>query len=62
MYVSAEIPAALIGAVLPGDFKIKKSKLRGEESFGMLCSEKELGLAGGCQWFNGIGNRCARWC
>jgi phenylalanyl-tRNA synthetase beta chain len=40
-----KIPAALCGAVLPGDFKIKKSKLRGEESFGMLCSEKELGLA-----------------
>jgi phenylalanyl-tRNA synthetase beta chain len=35
----------LIGAKLPGDFKIKKSKLRGEQSFGMLCSEKELGLA-----------------
>jgi phenylalanyl-tRNA synthetase beta chain len=30
--------------VLPGDFKIKKSKLRGVESFGMLCSAKELGL------------------
>jgi phenylalanyl-tRNA synthetase beta chain len=40
-----KIPAALIGAVLPGDFKIKESKLRGELSFGMLCSEKELGLA-----------------
>ncbi len=43
--VGLKIPAALIGAVLPGDFIIKKSKLRGEESFGMLCSEKELGLA-----------------
>ena len=43
--VGLKIPAALCGAVLPGDFKIKKSKLRGEESFGMLCSEKELGLA-----------------
>ena len=40
-----KIPAALIGAVLPGDFKIKQSKLRGVESFGMLCSEKELGIA-----------------
>jgi len=40
-----KIPAALIGAVLPGNFKIKKSKLRGELSFGMLCSEKELGIA-----------------
>ncbi|MGZ8187031.1 MAG: phenylalanine--tRNA ligase subunit beta [Methylobacter sp.] len=43
--VGLKIPAALSGAVLPGDFKIKKSKLRGEESFGMLCSAKELGLA-----------------
>lgn len=43
--VGLKIPAALIGAELPGDFKIKKSKLRGVESFGMLCSEKELGLA-----------------
>jgi phenylalanyl-tRNA synthetase beta chain len=40
-----KIPAALIGAVLPSDFKIKESKLRGELSYGMLCSEKELGLA-----------------
>lgn len=36
---------AQTGAVLPGDFKIKRSKIRGEESCGMLCSEKELGLA-----------------
>ncbi|MFI3178330.1 MAG: phenylalanine--tRNA ligase subunit beta, partial [Methylococcaceae bacterium] len=43
--VGLKIPTALCGAVLPGDFKIKKSKLRGEDSFGMLCSEKELGLA-----------------
>jgi len=42
--VGLKIPAALCGAVLPGDFKIKKSKLRGVESLGMLCSEKELGL------------------
>ncbi|MDH5392510.1 MAG: phenylalanine--tRNA ligase subunit beta [Gammaproteobacteria bacterium] len=38
-------PLALTGANLPGDFKIKKSKLRGVESFGMLCAEKELGMA-----------------
>ena len=38
-------PVALIGAMLPGDFKIKRSKMRGEESFGMLCSAAELGLA-----------------
>lgn len=47
--VGLKIPAALCGAVLPGDFKIKKSKLRGVESFGMLCSEKELGLAAEAQ-------------
>lgn len=35
---------ARIGAVLPGDFKIKKSKLRGVESFGMICAEDELGV------------------
>ena len=40
-----KVPAALIGAVLPGDFKIKKSKLRGVESHGMLCSASELGMA-----------------
>ncbi len=33
------------GSVLPGDFKIKKSKIRGQVSLGMLCSEKELGLS-----------------
>lgn len=38
------VVAALPGATLPGDFTIKKSKLRGEDSFGMLCSESELGL------------------
>lgn len=38
---------ARIGAVLPGDFKIKKSKIRGVESFGMICAEDELGIGGG---------------
>ena len=38
-------PTAMIGAVLPGGLTIKKSKLRGVESQGMLCSAKELGLA-----------------
>ena len=40
-----KIPFATVGAVLPGDFKIKKAKLRGVESFGMLCAEQELGMA-----------------
>ena len=35
---------AKVGAVLPDNFKIKKAKLRGVESFGMLCSASELGL------------------
>lgn len=38
-------PVALVGAELPGGLKIKKGKLRGVESFGMLCSEQELGMA-----------------
>lgn len=38
-------PLATVGGVLPGNFKIKKAKLRGVESFGMLCAEKELGLS-----------------
>lgn len=37
-------PLAQLGAVLPGDFKIGKAKMRGVESFGMLCSAKELGI------------------
>jgi len=38
------VPVAVIGAQLPGDFKIKRAKLRGVESQGMICSAKELGL------------------
>lgn len=38
-------PLAQLGAVLPGDFKIGKAKMRGVESFGMLCSAKELGIS-----------------
>ena len=41
-----KVVVAQVGAVLPGDFKIKKSKIRGVESFGMLCSTSELGLSG----------------
>ena len=40
-----KVPCAVVGAVLPGDFEIKKAKLRGVESFGMLCSARELGLS-----------------
>ncbi len=40
-----KIPVAKVGAVLPGNFKIKKAKLRGVESFGMCCAEEELGLS-----------------
>ncbi|MCL1971592.1 MAG: phenylalanine--tRNA ligase subunit beta [Endomicrobia bacterium] len=39
------VPLAKIGAILPGDFKIKASKIRGVDSQGMICSEKELGLS-----------------
>ena len=35
---------ARLGTVLPGDFKIKKSKIRGVESFGMICAADELGI------------------
>ncbi|WP_347332342.1 phenylalanine--tRNA ligase subunit beta [Marinimicrobium locisalis] len=37
-----KVPFATVGAKLPGDFKIKKAKLRGVESFGMLCGQTEL--------------------
>ncbi len=39
------VALAQVGSLLPGEFKIKKSKIRGQVSMGMLCSEKELGLA-----------------
>ena len=38
------VPCAKIGAVLPGNFKIKQAKMRGEISMGMLCSARELGI------------------
>ena len=38
------VPVALIGAVLPNELEIKATKIRGIESFGMLCAEDELGL------------------
>lgn len=42
--VGLKAPCALVGAELPG-ISIKQAKVRGVESFGMMCSEKELGLA-----------------
>ncbi len=42
-----KIPVAMVGAVLPGGFKIKKSKMRGKVSMGMNCSQQELGLGEG---------------
>jgi len=45
--VDMRMPVARVGATLPGGMKIKKAKLRGVESFGMLCSSKELGMGEG---------------
>ncbi len=39
------VPFAPIGTILPAGFSIKKAKIRGIESFGMICSEEELGLS-----------------
>ena len=39
------VPFAKIGSVLPGDFTIKKANIRGVESNGMICSERELGIS-----------------
>ncbi|MFP4316659.1 MAG: phenylalanine--tRNA ligase subunit beta [Desulfovibrionales bacterium] len=41
------VPVALVGATLPGGLTIKKAKIRGQHSFGMICSEKELELGEG---------------
>ena len=43
--VGDRVPVALAGAVLPGNFAIKQSKIRGQLSDGMMCSGKELGVA-----------------
>ena len=44
VYTGMYVPFARVGAKLPGGVKIRKAKLRGVESQGMLCSGKELGL------------------
>jgi len=45
--VGQKVPVALVGALLPGDFKIKKSNIREVESQGMICAEDELGIGEG---------------
>ena len=45
--VGLKAPLATVGSVLPGGLHIKVGKLRGVESFGMLCSSTELGLPAG---------------
>ncbi len=42
--VGDRVPVALVGAVLPGGFEIKRSALRGVDSEGMMCSARELGM------------------
>jgi phenylalanyl-tRNA synthetase beta chain len=43
--VGLKAPLATIGSQLPGGMEIRKARLRGVESFGMLCSSRELGLS-----------------
>lgn len=45
-YPGARIPVVLPGSTLAGGQKLKKAKLRGEESYGMMMSERELGISG----------------
>ncbi|MBR2500742.1 MAG: phenylalanine--tRNA ligase subunit beta [Clostridia bacterium] len=53
VFEGALVPAALDGSTLPGGVKIKKGKLRGVESNGMLCSGEELGIDD--NWYDGAG-------
>jgi len=50
------VPAALVGAVLPGDRRIERSKIRGVVSNGMLCSAAELGLGSDADGIHILGN------
>ncbi|MDD5083477.1 MAG: phenylalanine--tRNA ligase subunit beta [Candidatus Moranbacteria bacterium] len=45
--VGQKVPVAMVGAKLPGNFEIKESEIRDVTSYGMVCSQKELGLGGG---------------
>jgi phenylalanyl-tRNA synthetase beta chain len=40
-----KVPVAMVGSTLAGGFSIERKDIRGVESLGMLCSEKELGLS-----------------
>ena len=40
-----KVPVAMLGAKLPSGFEISRAKIRGIESFGMMCSKRELGLS-----------------
>lgn len=44
-----KVAVAPVGTILPGDLKIKKAKIRGQRSEGMICSESELGLGDGSE-------------
>ena len=50
------VPAALVGAVLPGDRRIERSKIRGVVSNGMLCSAIELGLGSDADGIHVLGH------
>ncbi len=51
VFEGAVVPVAMIGSKLPGGIEIKRSKLRGVESEGMLCSGQELNIDDG--WYEG---------
>ena len=54
-----KVALALIGAYIPnGDFKIKKSKIRGVDSCGMMCSEREMGIGNNHDGIMELPNDC----